>query len=111
MKYLGFKNDNIDITKNIRVIEWLKIEILNSVSLLFNLLYKGVKEGQEALLDCLANIILVTYLLGKRLGLSFEEIDNKVEKKVKLGIAENHKIENWYGDLNRFLDYFKKTRK
>lgn len=108
---MGFRKDDIDITKNIRVIDWLKIEMLNTVSSLFSLLHKGSKDGQEAILDCLANMILVTYLLGKRLGLSFEEIDNKVSNKAKLGIAEDHKIEKWYGDLNRLLDYFKRTRR
>lgn len=109
---MGFNNrDNIDITKNIRVVEWLKSELLTTVSSLFTLLYKGAKEGQEAILEVLANIILVTYLLGKRLGLSFDEIDSKVKSKVKLGIAEDHKIEKWYGDLNRLLEYFKRTRK
>lgn len=108
---MGFNKGNIDITKNIRVIEWLKSELLTTVSSLFSLLVKGVKDGQEAILDVLANIILVTYLLGKRLGLSFEDIDSKVQRKVKLGIVEEHKIEKWYGDLNRLLDYFKRTRK
>ncbi|MBS4534413.1 MazG-like family protein [Clostridium sp. D2Q-14] len=108
---MGFNNRDIDITKNIRVIEWLKSELLTTVSSLFTLLYKGLKEGQEAILEVLANIIFVTYLLAKRLGISFDEIDKKVESKVKLGIAEDHKIERWYGDLNSLLEYFKRTRR
>lgn len=103
-------NKNVDITKNIRVIEWLKSEILTAVSTLFQLLVNGVQNSQEAILDVLANIILVTYLLGKRLGVSFEKIDEKLESKVKLGVVEEHKIEKWYGDLSKLLDYIKSTR-
>ncbi len=103
-------NKNVDITKNIRVIEWLKSEILTAVSTLFQLLVNGVQNSQEAILDVLANIILVTYLLGKRLGVSFEKIDEKLESKVKLGVVEEHKIEKWYGDLSKLLDYMKSTR-
>lgn len=108
---MGFKDDKIDITKNIKVIEWLKSELLTAVASLFELLIKGIKNSQEALLDVLANIILVTYLLGKRLGFSFEIIDSKIENKIKLGIIEEHKIEKWYGDLSRLREYLNRTRK
>ena len=103
-------NKNVDITKSIRVIEWLKSELLTAISTLFQLLVNGVQNSQEAILDVLANIILVTYLLGKRLGVSFEKIDQKLESKVKLGVVEEHKIEKWYGDLSRLLDYIKRTK-
>lgn len=104
-------NKNMDITKNIKVIEWLKSETLNAIAHLFGLLVNGVKSGQEAILDAIANIILVTYLLGKRLGFSFEKIDEKVKSKVKLSIVEEHKIEKWYGDLTKLKDHLNKTRK
>ncbi len=103
-------NKNVDITKNIRVIEWLKSEILTAVSTLFQLLVNGVQNSQEAILDVLANIILVTYLLGKRLGFTFEKIDEKLQNKIKLGVVEEHKIEKWYGDLSKLSDYIKRTR-
>lgn len=101
---------NIDITKNIKIIEWLKSELLTAVASLFQLLVKGVQNSQEAILDVIANIILVSYLLGKRLGLTFQSIDLKIESKAKLGLIENHKIEKWYGDLSELLDHFNKDR-
>ena len=64
-----------DITKNVKIIEWIKNEILISVSDLFNLIFKGVKPIDDKLQNTLANIIMLTYLLGKRLGISFDEID------------------------------------
>ena len=45
-----------EVTKNVKIIEWMKNEILMSVSDLFNLLFKGVKPIDEALQDTLANI-------------------------------------------------------
>ena len=54
---------NSDITRNVKIIEWMKNEILMSVSELFNILFKGVKSADEALQDILANIIMITYLL------------------------------------------------
>ncbi len=89
-----------DITKNIKIMEWMKTELILSVGDLFNLIFKGVKPLDEALQDTLANIIMITYLLGKRLGISFNEIDYKIKEKIKIGIDENHSVESWYGDLS-----------
>lgn len=38
-----------EIMRNIKIIEWMKIEILMSVSDLFNLLFKGVKLLDEVI--------------------------------------------------------------
>ena len=66
---------NSGITKNVKIIEWMKNEILMSVSELFNILFNGVTSADEGLQYILANIIMMTYLLAKRLGISFNEID------------------------------------
>lgn len=105
----GEKN-NLDITKNIKIIEWLKSELLTTIASLFELLIKGTKAGQEALIDVLANMILVTYILGKRLGISFSSIDMKIEDKIRLGILEQHRVEAWYGDLSNLKQYFNRNR-
>ena len=70
-----------DITKNVKIIEWIKNEILISVSDLFNLIFKGVKPIDDKLQNTLANIIMLTYLLGKRLGVDIDEIDYKIKEK------------------------------
>ena len=98
-------NRNSDITKNMKLIEWMKNEILMSVSELFNILFKGVRSADEGLQDILANIIMITYLLAKRLGISFNEIDYKIKEKISLGIKEDHSIEKWYGDLTNLKNH------
>jgi len=97
---MTFGNNGIDITKNVKIIEWLKSELLSSVASLFDLLIKGLKGSQEAIIDTLANIILVTYVLGKRLGIDYNTLDVRVEDKIRLGILEEHKVESWFGDLS-----------
>ncbi|CEH36037.1 hypothetical protein SDC9_102014 [bioreactor metagenome] len=89
-----------DVTRNVKIMEWMKTELLISVGDLFNLIFKGVKPLDETLQDTLANIIMITYLLAKRLGISFTEIDYKVKEKLKLGISEDHSVERWYGELS-----------
>ena len=83
-----------DITKNVKIIEWIKNEILINVSDLFNLIFKGVKPIDDKLQNTSANIIMLTYLLGKRLGISFDEIDYKIKEKSRQGIKEEHSDRN-----------------
>lgn len=103
-------DNNIDVTKNIKMIEWLKSELLTTIASLYELLVKGAKGSQEALVDVLANIILVTYLLARRLGVNFARIDMKIADKIKLGVLESHKIEEWYGDLSDLKQYLHRNR-
>ena len=91
---------NSDVTKNVKIIEWMKKELILSVGDVFDLIFKGVKPLDEALQDTLANIIMITYLLAKRLGISFSEIDYKIKEKIRIGIAQNHSLESWYGDFS-----------
>ncbi len=97
-----------DITRDIRIIEFLKSELLTSLASLFNNLLKGSKANREALLDVTANIILVTYMLGKRLGFNHKAIDSKILDKIKIGRLEENEEEKWYGDLSELSDYIKK---
>lgn len=102
-----FQKNNVDIGKNIKMIDFLKCELLNSVSAVFEALFKGTKEGQNMVVEGLANIILVTYSLAKRLGVDFDTIDKKVQEKARLHILEEHHLEKWYGDLSSLHQHLK----
>lgn len=104
------KGRDMDITKNIKIVEWLKSELLTGIASLYQLLLKGARGSQEAALDILANIILVAYLLARRLGMSYSAVDIKVENKIKLAIAEDHEIEKWSGDLSSLSTYLNRSR-
>ena len=53
---------NSDVTKNVKIIEWMKKELILSVGDVFDLIFKGVKPLDEALQDTLANIIMIMML-------------------------------------------------
>ena len=103
-------NQDTDITKNIKVIEFLKSELLTAVASLYQNLLKGTKVGQDVMQDILANLVLVTYLLGKRLGISYSLIDSRILGKIRVGILEEHETEKWYGDLSDLDEYLKKKK-
>ncbi len=98
---------DMDIIKNLRTIEWLKSEILTSVANLYELLARGEDNIKEDIEDITSNIILLSYLLGKRLGLNYEDINSNLIDKIKLNLIEDHKIEKWYGDLSELLEFIR----
>ncbi len=104
------KAGEFDITKNIRLIEWLKSEMLSWVARLFSLLAGGAKASQESLAACLGNIIVACYLLGKRLGIHYALIDQTMEDQIRLGIIEGNDIEQSYGDLSELQQHLNDFR-
>lgn len=95
-------NHDVDIAKNIKIIEWLKADLLSSISALFKAMLKG---REEVLLDALASVVITSFVLGRRLGMSFSRLDLKIESKLRQGIADGHEVEKWYKDLSALLNY------
>ncbi|MHB9093517.1 MAG: MazG-like family protein [Eubacteriales bacterium] len=95
-------NQGIDIARNIRVIEWLKSELVGTVAALFKAMLKNSEESIE---DALASIIVTVYVIARRLGVGFAQLDVRVESKIRNAIKEKHEVEDWYGDLTSFLRY------
>lgn len=103
-------NKDIDIVKNMRTVEWLKAQLLGTVADLYATLANGEENTRENLEDNISNLILETLLLGKRLGLSYESIDQTLKDNIKLNLIEEHKIERWYGDLSLLLEHIEKKK-
>ncbi len=98
-------NRDIDIIKNMKTVDWLKSELLTNISNLHRILVNNENTTKDDLEDALSNIILDSYILGKRLGLDYRDIDVAMKENIKLNLIKEHKIEKWYGDLSQLLDY------
>lgn len=108
---MAFFDREIDITRNIKIIELLKSELLTDIADLFKVLINGMREEvHETVADTLSNIILICYLLGRRLGISYNAVEIKIENKVKLGLIENHDVERHYGDLSELAKHLDCSR-
>lgn len=108
---MAFLEKEIDITRNIKLIEWLKSELLTDIANLFRALVNGMREEvHDSVSETLSNIILISYLLGKRLGISYNAIELKVYNKIKLGLVENHDVEKYYGDLSELSRHLNASR-
>jgi hypothetical protein len=97
-----------DILKKIRVIEWLKAELISNVAELFKVLIKGT---DHTITDATVNVIIITNILARRMGVDFERIDTEVQKRLNQNIQQGHEVEKWFGDLSAYAEYLKMTKR
>lgn len=94
-----------DIIKNMKTVEWLKSQLLNNIASLHSILVNNEDDSRENLEDVLSNIIMESYVLGKRLGIEYEDLDSVLLENIKLNLINKHKIERWYGDLSSLSEF------
>ncbi len=105
---MSSNNSDLNIVKNVRIIEWLKAELITAISALFKAM---IKNSEEVILDALAHLIMVCYFLGKRLGFSYGKIDAKIEQRLESPEMQEHEIEEWYGDITNLQQYVKERNR
>lgn len=94
-------NKGLDITKNIRLIEGLKGDLLLAVSQLYNEMASETCENtREVALDTLSDTIIISYLLSRRLGIDYPTMERRISSKIRLGLLQEHETEKYFGDLS-----------
>ncbi|GAA0839379.1 MazG-like family protein [Bifidobacterium pullorum subsp. gallinarum] len=96
---------DLDVAKRAKVIEWLKTEVIDNVSRLFKALWEGstTKVG-----DSLASLMMSSYILGRRLGLTYRDMDDLLLEKLKKHKQEGHQLEDWYQDISALEEHLRK---
>lgn len=107
---------NIDITKNIQMIESLKNRLLVNITELFLVMSGELNETNDensSPADIFADLIISSYLLADKIGYSFDLIDVKMLRKMKLTLLNEQ--ESKYSEqllkLSRHLDKFSRQGK
>lgn len=95
----------LDVAKRAKVIEWLKTEVLDQVSRLFKALWEG---STSRIGDSLASLMMSSYILGRRLGIPFKDLDALLVEKLKKHKSEGHQLEDWYQDISALEDHMRK---
>jgi len=76
-----------DITGNIKAIEELKLELLQSVVGLFKAM--SMKRGRhDECLMSLSDALVHTYMLAARLGIDFSELDEQAASVVRIEVLK-----------------------
>lgn len=95
------------IARDLKTIEWLKAELTAGVAGLFRALWKN---SEEQVSDHLANLVVTSYVLGRRLGVDYARLDAKVEQTVRANTKNKHELESWYGDFSSYLKHLESKR-
>jgi len=93
----------LDITKNLKMVEWLKAELVESVGTLLKSL---LNASVEATADRLASLLILIYLLGDRVGVSFAVLDSAVKAKLKQSLAAAPPDDRWHQDMKALHDHW-----
>lgn len=104
------KRDNFNIMTNIKIIEDLKAQLLCIIGQFFKLLTKGNNVARESILDCISGAISILYILGEKLGYSFEDIDHVIKSKLDLGIRAEDQVEKEGKSLSKLKRYINNRR-
>ncbi|QWU18136.1 MazG-like family protein [Paenibacillus sophorae] len=96
---------DLDVAKRAKVIEWLKTEVIDQVSRLFKALWEG---STARVSDSLASLIMSSYILGRRLGISYRDLDEALLEKLRKHRQEGHQLEDWYQDISALEEHMRK---
>lgn len=97
-------HQSLSVASNAKMIEILKSELIGEAA---DVLRAGlIPSGRAELKDALAGTVLLSYMLARRCGISFVEVDADIMDKVSGGIREGHTLETDYGDLSSLKKHF-----
>ncbi|MDA8346520.1 MAG: MazG-like family protein [Thermaerobacter sp.] len=91
------------LARHLKVIDWLKAELVGGVAALFKATALG---SQDAIADALSSILLTTYVLGRRLGVSFAQLELRAALRARELAHGGHEVERTYGDLSALQKHF-----
>ncbi|WP_246469837.1 MazG-like family protein [Cohnella nanjingensis] len=96
---------DLDVAGRARLIEWLKSEVVDQVSRLFKAMWDG---SAVRIADSLAGLIAGSYILGRRLGVSYRDLDGAIADKLAKLKQEGHQLEDHYQDLSALEEHIRK---
>lgn len=99
-------NDELDIMGNIKLIDTYKNFLLSTVADLFVSMGKGSNGSMDEINDELSEIIIFAYLLGKRMAIDYSQVDERLMRKLKLGLTED----DIHGDYSKLIAYIRNGR-
>lgn len=96
-----------DIVKTMRLVEGLKAALILDLGELYRAMAAG---GGRIRKDLLAKLIVNCYVLGKRLGVEFSDMDEAVRQRSQCSAQEESALESRFGDYSRLSRYLEHKR-
>lgn len=102
------KKEEFNIMANIKMIEELKANLLCLIGDLYSLLTRGTNVARDSILNCISGSVLILYVLAQKLGYSCSEVDDDMNKKLKIGIIEEHEYEREGKNLSKLQNHIRR---
>lgn len=96
----------VDIAGTLKIIEQLKCQMLMDIAHLFSDLNEPSGSTNIERGDIMADMIIITYLLSKKLGIPYQQLNRRIVNKIRLGLIESNSSDRWRQELSELLKYF-----
>ena len=105
-------NENFDIISNMNTIDNYKTYLIGFVADLFATMNKskGNTAYNDEIIDEIADIIICSYLIGRRIGIGYDKIDKRIMDKLKLGLLEDKGLDKFNQDYSSLISYIREGR-
>ena len=100
-------HDNGHIATTIRIMEWLKTELLTGVTRLHRSLFYGTEKKA---IEALTQIMVACYLLAKKLGHTYYRLDCSLEEKARQLLRQEEAEEALREELLELLQYLESRK-
>ena len=97
----------LDIAVAARTIDWLQAELVGSAGAVLRAM---AVQSDGAAVEALAALVASAYILGRRLGVPFERLDEEAVRRLKAHATDGHELERRYGDLSALAGYLEDRR-
>ncbi|NLP44753.1 MAG: hypothetical protein GX351_09025 [Peptococcaceae bacterium] len=93
----------VDVIKNSKAIEELKVELLKAQ---WQVQHGTLNASEREILESMAKLVGLSYLLTRRLGFDFSRLDRVLYKQMAKWQQEDFfNLESEWGDLSLLLSY------
>lgn len=93
----------VDVVKCSKAIEELKVELLKAQ---WQVQHGTLNASEVQILDSMARLVGLSYLLTRRLGFDFSQLDRVLYKEMEYWHREDYlNLESEWGDLSMLLSY------
>ncbi len=96
-----------EILRKLHLLEWLKAELVVNVGGVFHAI---AQNSEQAMCRVLAKTVINCYVLGRRLGIDFNRVDDAIIEEVSYNIKKENEVETWFGDYSELKRYLRQQR-
>lgn len=99
-------NDS-DLVKKLYLTEWQKASVASTMGEL----YQAIAKNNEYLMkEALAKHVISCYILGRRLGIEFSQLEEEIYAQVNKLRKQDSDIERLFGDYSEYERFIRNKR-